>query len=209
MNESEHDHETTTEEGSSVDQWESIEVVHRPRWPKVIGIFSIVWGSLGLCCLGLGTAWGVVAPGLVKGQLNGAPMPSGMQMQGTDWALMVISLGMAVLLIFAGITATSYRPNTRIMHLLYGLISIPLVVWSYIHNSAKQESLRAWAEQYPDNPIAQSMDPSQNPGAAVGQILGLVLMIVLGFGIPIFYLVWFGLIKTRPEQITGGDEGVY
>jgi hypothetical protein len=49
----------------------------------------------------------------------------------------------------------------------------------------------------------------QGQGAAAGQLVGLVLLILLGFGVPLFYLIWFGLLKTKPEQITGGDEGVY
>lgn len=196
-------------ESTAVDQWESIEVINRPRWPKVVGVFSIVWGGLGLCCLGLGTAWTAILPSMVESQLNGDPMPSGFQMQIADWLIALVSFGLSLLLIFAGISALSYRPVTRLMHLVYGMVSIPLVVWSYIHNTAKQESIRIWAEQYPDNPIAQSMDPNANPGAAIGQVVGLVFLVVLGFGIPIFYLIWFGLIKTKPEQITGGDEGVY
>ena len=198
---SEHEQDTAV-----VDEWESLEISVRPRWPKVIGIISIVWGSLGLVCGGVGTAWAVVAPSFMEQALDGDPMPDGMKMHAADYGIMGLSLGLALLLLFAGIAAVSYRPVTRMMHLTYGLASFPVVIWSYLNNNAKQASLQEWAQQYPDNPVSQSM---QGQGAAAGQLVGLVLLILLGFGVPLFYLIWFGLLKTKPEQITGGDEGVY
>lgn len=205
---SDHEHPETS---TAVDQWESVEVIERPAWPKVIGIISIVWGGLGLCYRGLVTGYMAVAPSLIESQLNGDPVPDAMRMGIADWLIALVSLGLALLLIFGGITAVSYRPLTRVLHLLYGALSIPLAAVRYINNSAKQDKMMEWAEQYPNNPISQSMQ-SMDPNsltAAISEVVSLAFLIVLGFGVPVFYLIWFGLIKTKPEQITGGDEGVY
>jgi hypothetical protein len=196
-------------ESTAVDQWESIEMINRPRWPKVIGILSIIWGGIGTVCGGLGM---LVLP--FSSQLsgmalqNGEPTPYGNVPTATDYTIGAIGFGLAVLLVFAGISCVSYRPVTRMMHLLYGLLSIPIVVWSYLNQQHKLELNMQWAKEFPDNPIAQSYNGGGG-GAAIGQVIGLVVLIVLGFGVPLFYLIWFGLIKTKPEQITGGDEGVY
>jgi len=192
----------------ATEQWEEAELLVRPKWPKVIGIISIIWGALGLTCGGIGSAFAVVMPSLLESQLDGDPVPQGMLMHGPDYLLLAIGLSLTALLIFAGITAVSYRPLTRPLHLIYAGCSLPITVLNYLNQTAKQASIQDWAVEYPNNPIAQSMDPS-NPTASIGPIIGLVMLIVLGFGVPAFYLIWFGLIKTKPEQITGGDEGVY
>ncbi|MCA9276714.1 MAG: hypothetical protein KDA29_11860 [Phycisphaerales bacterium] len=204
----EHDHDVNAE-GTAVDQWEAIDVVQRPKWPKVIGIISIIWGSLGLVCGGLGMAMLPLSPSFIKGAMtNGEPIPYGMVPSVTDYIIGGIGFLLALLLLFAGIACVSYRPVTRMMHLLYGVTSIPVVVWSYMNQLHKADLNGQWAKEFPDNPMAPNLDPS-NAAAGIGQMIGLVLLIVLGFGVPIFYLIWFGLIKTKTEQITGGDEGVY
>lgn len=201
----EHDHEST-----AVEQWETVEIQTRPKWPKVIGIISIIWGSLGLVCGGLGLVALPFSSKLIEAALeDGQPVPYGMVATGTDYALAGIGFVLALLLLFAGIACVSHRPVTRKMHLAYALIAIPVVVWQYLNQQHKSELNIQWAKEFPDSPMAQGMDPAQNPGAGAGQLIGLVMLIVLGFGVPLFYLIWFGLIKTKPEQITGGEEGVY
>lgn len=188
--------------------WEQVDGLERPKWPKVVGIISIILASLGLVCGGLGTVWGIVAPGFIETALgeDGIPVPDGMKMHLTDYVIVIVGMGLSVVLLLAGIAAVSYRPTTRVMHLIYGGASIPMTVWSYLNQSAKQANIADWAKNYPDNEIAQGINQQSNGG---GQLIGLALMLLLGFGIPLFYLIWFGLVKTKPEQITGGDEGVY
>lgn len=205
MSEYEHD----SQEVSAVEQWETVEIQVRPRWPKVIGIISIVWGSLGLVCGGLGLVMLPFLPKLMSGAVGDDPVPYGYVASAADYAAGVIGFGLALLLLFAGIACVSHRPVTRLMHLVYGIVSIPIVVWSFMNHQHQIQQNIDWAKDYPNNDFAKSLDPAQNPAAGAGQLFGLVMLIVLGFGVPLFYLIWFGLIKTKPEQITGGDEGVY
>ncbi len=191
-----------------VSQWEPADLLERPKWPKVIGVLSILYAAFGLTCGSIGIAFASFTPSLIEGQLDGDPVPDGMVMHSLDYLYAGVAISLAALLLVAGITAVTHRPMTRMLHLVYAGCSIPLTVLSYLNQTAKQASIQEWAEQYPNNPIAQSMSPG-NMGATIGQTIGLVLLVGLGFGIPMFYLIWFGLLKTKPEQITGGDEGVY
>jgi len=195
-------------ESASVDEWESIRVVDRPKWPLVIGIISIIWGGLWLLCGGLGLAFLPFSAKVMEQALEGDPLPYGMVPTSTDYIIGIGGVLGSLLLLFAGILAVSRRPLTRPLHLVYGIITIPLSLWSYMNQMSKAALNAEWAKEFPSNPMAagMSMDSSQ---AAAGQIIGLVLTILLGVCIPLFYLIWFGLIKTKPEQITGGDEGVY
>lgn len=197
-------------ETNATEQWEPDELMNpRPKWPKVIGIISIVLAGLGLTCGGIGIIWqGFVAPGFMEQALEGDPFPDALRLNGVDYAIGGLGFLLGFVLLFAGIACVTYRPSTRMMHLVYALCSIPLNIGSYLNQLGKQEDLQQWAQDYPNNPIAQSLDPA-NAQAAIGQIIGLVFFMLLGIGIPLLYLIWFGLIKTKPEQITGGEEEMY
>jgi membrane protein implicated in regulation of membrane protease activity len=45
-------------------------------------------------------------------------------------------------------------------------------------------------------------------GQQVTLIVGLVLTILLGVLIPAFFIVWFGFIKTKAEQMLGSEEEI-
>jgi hypothetical protein len=196
------------EQSAPVDEWESIQVIDRPKWPLVIGIISIIWGGLWLLCGGLGLAFLPFSANLMERALEGDPVPYGIVPTATDYTIAVLGVLGSLLLLFAGIMAVSRRPLTRPLHLVYGVITIPLSLWSYMNQMSKAALNAKWAEEFPNNPMAAGMG-ADSTQAAAGQVVGLVMTILLGVCIPLFYLIWFGLIKTRPEQITGGDEGVY
>ena len=44
---------------------------------------------------------------------------------------------------------------------------------------------------------------------ALCYVVGLVMILLLGVLVPLFYLIWFGFVKTKPEQYEGSDVGVY
>ncbi len=137
--------ESHEQETQATEQWEDVDLTERPRWPKVIGIISILYGAFGLTCGGIGSAFAIVMPSLIESQLNGDPVPDGMIMHGADYLLLAVGLFLAGLLIFAGIAAVSYRPLTRMLHLMYAGCSLPITVLSYLNQTAKQESMQEWA----------------------------------------------------------------
>ncbi len=177
-----------------------------PAWPKWIGGIAIAWGALMLTCTGIGAVMLPLQAKFMEPLLEGAPMPDGMKASGVDWVLMGIGLVLTLLLLFGGIFCVARNPISRIMILIWGVVSIPLSLLSYMRQMEKQESIRVWAEQYPDSPLAQQMNAGGQAGQQIGEIIGLVLTILLGVLIPAFFVIWFGLIKTKPEQMTGTAE---
>jgi len=177
-----------------------------PSWPKWIGGMAIAWGALMLTCTGIGAVMLPLQSKFMEPLLEGAPMPDGMKPNNIDWTLMGIGVVLTLLLLFGGIFCVTRNPISRIMILIWGVVSIPLSLFSYSNQMEKQASIRAWAEQYPDSPLAQNMNAGGATGQQIGEILGLVMTIVLGILIPAFFVIWFGLIKTKPEQMTGTEE---
>lgn len=197
-------------ETNATEQWEPDELMNpRPKWPKVIGVISIVIAAFGLTCGGVTLAVAPFAGSLIEPMLDGDPMPDGLKMLALDYAIGGGRLLFAILLLIAGIACVTHRPITRSLHLFYGLCMIPLNIGNYFNGIAKLESLKEWAQQYPNSQYAQTIDSTNNPTAGIQEIMMLVFLILFGIGIPALYLIWFGLVKTKPEQITGDEEAVY
>jgi hypothetical protein len=161
-----------------------------PTWPKVVGIISIGWGSLGIVCGGCGMIMPMIATGAMKG--SGQELPPAMMPQGPQMVLMAVGLLLAVLLIVAGVATLNRKASGFAMHLGYALVSIPLTLLSLYFSWKQQGELAAWAAANPQNPMALQMS---NPGQQMGQVVGMVFGGVLGLGYPVFCLIWFGLVK--------------
>jgi hypothetical protein len=179
-----------------------------PKWPIPVGIISIALGGLGLVCGGLGLAVTPFLGGMMSSQLQGAPLPPNMQFGPVDYTLAGVGVVLSVLLLIAGIMLIGRHPVSRWLHLIYAVTSIPLSIMNLMHQSAKQAAMAQWAADYPDNPIAQAIN-SGAPGQDIGPMIGMCFAGVFGIGFPLFLFVWFMLIKTRPEHITGTQSGVF
>lgn len=170
-----------------------------PTWPKVVGIISIVWGSLGLVCGGCGLLSPIFVGMVMKG--SGQELPPAMLAQPPQMVLMVLGLLLAVFLIIAGVTIINRKPSGFAMHLGYSLIAIPLTLLSVYFSWKQQGDLAQWAAANPDNPMAKGMS---SPGQQIGQVFGLAFGAVMGLGYPIFCLIWFGLVK-KARDLGGTD----
>lgn len=175
-----------------------------PKWPKVIGIISIIWGSLGLCCNVIGGAYySVGQPALLKMAQEG-PMADGippfmLQAHLPMVALCVLGLAVSVLLVIAGSTLAARKPAGRGLHLAYGVVGLLLVAISMYFQFQMQAQVDQWVRDNPTTAFAQ-----QQQQAGIMKVVGPVLGVVLGFGWPVFSLVWFGLVKKDPNEITKG-----
>lgn len=169
-----------------------------PRWPKVVGIASIAWASLGMLC----GACGVASPalqGLIPKEMTEkwGPMPAAMQQSPMQTAAAGIGIAWALVLLAAGIACVMRRPAARPMHLVYALGSIGLSLWGLSMGLRQMAALNQWAQQNPANEWAKMHNP----------LMGLVMIgagMVLGLAWPGFCLVWFGAVKRRREDFTGG-----
>ena len=174
-----------------------------PKWPKIVGIVSVVLGSLGLICNGCGAAYMFGAEQMLKmaEPHMGSPAPSVMIPSPALAIVSMIGFLWAILLLIAGILCIARNPMTRLTHLVYAVGGLLLVGVATYLQLEQQAALMEWARQNPDNPWAQNANSPMN---AVSLYFG----VVLGAAWPVFCLIWFGLVKTRREQITGGVEAV-
>lgn len=173
-----------------------------PSWPKWIGGLAVAWGGLALPCNGLGAVNLVFQEKMVEPKLDGAPMPEVLQHSGQEWAILVISLILGLMLLFGGIFCIARKPISRMMILGWGVLSIPLSLWSYLVVINKLDAQMAWAELHPSTQFAQELEMA----AGIMPMIVLVMTLVFGVIAPSVAIVWFGLIKTKPEQMTGSEE---
>lgn len=167
------------------------DAVEPPRWPKVVGIISIVWASLGLACGVCGMAGPFISTYFVPPEMKGQMPP--MAPPPLMLAAQVAGMANAVLLLVAGIMLVSRKPVSKPMHLVYGLLSFPLFVVTMMLSMQQQAALAQWAQQNPDTPYGKAM---QGPGAALGQTIGWVIGCLMML-YPVFCVIWFGFVKRR------------
>ncbi|MBM4108027.1 MAG: hypothetical protein FJ255_04350 [Phycisphaerae bacterium] len=168
--------------------------IEPPKWPKVVGIISIVWGSIGLVCVGCGAA---------SPFLSGMFMPPEMMNPPPPWAqpspLMFASLGVSLIvttvLIIAGAVTVGRKPAGKPLHLAYVVLGLLSMAFGIYVQLQQQAAIRQWALDNPDNPLAKSMQ-----GGGIGQSIGMAFGIFLGAAYPLFCLVWFGFLGKRPDR---------
>ncbi|MFN0133528.1 MAG: hypothetical protein ACKVW3_13500 [Phycisphaerales bacterium] len=166
-----------------------------PRWPRVVGIISIVWGSLGIACNGCGVLGAATQSMFTKGAEDEfGPMPDVMKAGPVAIAVMLLATIIAVLLIFSGSMLLGRRPISRPLHLTYAAISIISAVAGAAVGISNILAQTAWARQNPDNKWAQFSNP------AIGAAM-MGLGILLGLAWPVFCLIWFGFIKKTAASM--------
>lgn len=171
-----------------------------PKWPKVIGIISIVLAGLGLGCGGCGVAMlmGGSSFFMKMAEQQMGPIPAvmlptlGQKVQGC------LGVAWAVILLVAGIQTVRRRYAGRLLHLVYGLGTIPLFVWGVKLQLDTMAAIGQWSQANPGNPWAQQQSP-------MGQWIGLAIAVILSLPWPLFCIAWFGFIKRKPEDFTGGQ----
>ena len=181
----------------------------RKSWPKVIGIFSIVWGSLGLVCNGCGLISQVFQSAMMNmmTQQQGAnaqqipPMPDVMKPTVLDFASMGAGIVICVVLIIAGSMLVARNPVARVAHLGYAGLSILVSLIGTALAVQKQTAIAAWAKQNADNFWGK-----QQAQAGSFAFIGIGIAVLLGLAYPLFVLVWFLAVKRDTREITEGSE---
>lgn len=165
-----------------------------PRWPKVVGITSIVWGSIGVACGICGSVSWLMMPAMLKpAEERFGPAPDVMRPTLVQQGLVALSLPLAVMLIVAGVSVLRRRATGRPLHLAYAGLSLPLTLLGTAAGVVQLLAQMEWVRNNGDSPWAKQM----NPAFGIG---GLAMGLVLGAAWPAFCLVWFGAMKKRPEE---------
>lgn len=165
-----------------------------PKWPTVVGIISIVWGSLGVICNGCGALSPIVGNAMVnmvppeqQDQLR-QQMAAGSSPVAV--AISVLAVLMSVFLIAAGLMTLKRRGVGRVMHLGWASISILLgIAGGFLGWSAVQAQVQQM----------QGSNPQQAAAQQAGAVGGMAIGVCFGLLYPIFCLVWFGALGKRPE----------
>lgn len=193
----------------------------RPGWPTGLGIFSIVWGSLGVVCGGCTTAstflQGPMLEWAAKMQAQGpqgtggpamptGPIPVELQPNGVQVVAGLIHPMGGVILLVAGILLCMRRPAARVAHLIYAAVSLLGTVLGVVGVMSWVSAFRAFETAQPDHEWVQYFNTFSNPAMMVAQTVGAAVVSVL---FPAFVLFWFLFIKKRPEDIAGGRQDMY
>lgn len=169
-----------------------------PVWPKVIGIISIIWGSLGILCNTCAALGSLITPVFV----NMVPPEQREEMQKQLAASMglatvvvaVFGALIAILLIIAGIQTLKRQPAGRMLHLIYGVLGCLIaLIGTAIGWSNSQAQIAG-------------MPPEAANVARMGNLFGLAIGVCVGIAYPIFCLVWFGLVKRNSSDMGVADQ---
>lgn len=168
-----------------------------PGWPKAIGITSIVWGSLWLLCGACGSVWFVAAPQFMKmaEQQMGSPAPQVMMPSAAQIVLTVFGTFVSGLLVVAGVSTVRRKASGRILHLIFGVVSLIESPLAAVIGWQQQAAIQKWVQENPADKWAQQ----QQQGGAVGMIV-LIIMTVIALIWPVFCVFWFGVLRKRPEE---------
>jgi hypothetical protein len=167
-----------------------------PAWPLVIGWVSIAWAALGTLCGICGAGSLAIAPSLMP--TDQGPLPPAMQLSPGVMALTAMGTVMGIFLLTCGIMCLRRNAASRGLFLVYSVVALLFVGVSIYIQLQQGATMAKWVAENPDSPFAAGY---KNPGAVQAQqIVGIVVGVLLGSAFPVFLLIWFGLVKTKPEQ---------
>ncbi|MCZ6850349.1 MAG: hypothetical protein O7F17_01775 [Planctomycetota bacterium] len=180
------------------------EIPHPPSaWPKVIGVITVIFGSLAI----LGGCSGAVSS-LFMSSLSGL-MPEEQAtmydaMEGLKpWLIIgaVLTLALGILLLVAGIGLVRRRAWSPTACMVWAGIKMVFVVgYTILSDMARQAQFEAMQEM-------MQQDPNMPAGATammgsffqVFGVFAIVLGILWGWALPIFLLSWFSRSKVKAE----------
>lgn len=173
------------------EMFEGDDLLEPPRWPKVIGTFSIVWGALGLACGGCMFGMGLMMPSLVKSlEAQQGPMPDIMKPTMAQFVVGGAGLIVPVLLIIAGVMTVARKRVGCTLHLVYSALGLLSTIAYTAISLPRQAQLAEWVRQNPTDPWAKQANPSV--GWAV-----FAIMTLISLAYPVFCIIWFGAVKRN------------
>lgn len=165
----------------------------QPVWPKPVGIVSIVLGGFSLTCGGCGLVMSAFSSSFMKGaeeQLG--PVPPDLMPSPTQMLVMIVSMISPILLLIAGVMTLSRRASGRVLHLVHAPLGLVFSSIGMVLGIQQQARLAQWFSENPSSKWAENSNP-------VVAYLIMGVMTLIGVGWPVFCVIWFGVMKKRPE----------
>jgi hypothetical protein len=167
-----------------------------PAWPLVIGWVSIAWTAVGLLCSVCGVGAVAVMPQFMPPEQG--PLPPTMQLTPLMVGLTGAGVLMAFFLLTCGVMCLRRNPACRSLYLIYAFLGLAMVGATIYLQLQQSATMAKWAAENPNSVYAQGY---KTPGQIqASQAIGVVMGILFGGAWPTFLLIWFGLVKTKPEQ---------
>ncbi len=170
-----------------------------PGWPKAIGIISIIWASMGMTCGSCGLI-SVSSMGFLKNMMPPDQQAKFVPPPFTTLSMVFLAMGvaLAVFLFFPAIATLRRQAAGRSLHLVWAIAAVVVILAGTIESLVSLPHMVDWAKTQPkDNPFTQSFS---NPTSVIAQTVGTGIFRLIWPG---FCLIWFGVVKTRPEQMHG------
>lgn len=167
----------------------------RHKWPTVLGIIAIIFGSFGV----LAGVWGMVAPLLMASMFEASGMSSAevqaqldvmRSLQGWSIGFSVLSTVLAVVLLVAGVQLVRRRPQGATLCYLWAPSKMVLVVAGVV--------LGYMAYQSQVDAMASQQNAAATPPEAFA-IFNVVIGLAWGWALPVFMLIWFNLGFVKQE----------
>ncbi len=177
------------------------------KWPKVIGVISLIYAILGLGCNALGGAWYAVAPMLPEMWRGGADIPGILRLSLGVQILAALCLG--VLMLIGAVNLLRRRragprllKRWAILRMLLILIAVVLLVLT----APAQVDLQRSVQEY-QNDIHRDAGRADMIQESTDDDLWRLVMLQGGFGVlvTVIYPVFLGLWLSR-KKITADVE---
>lgn len=177
-------------------------------WPKVVGIIFIVFGALGIMqgCFGAISMlmFGAFSKMMPQDQAN--MMNSITSLQPWIIASAIAAFCIAVLLLVTGIGVVTRKPFGRktafgwaITKMVFVLLNAGL---TYMTQQAQSQAMQEMMESHPNTAAAM---PMFGPLMMWMGVFAIVFMIIWGWALPVFTLIWFSRSKIRGEVASWGE----
>ncbi len=173
-------------------------------WPTVIGIISIIFGSLGA----LGGAYQAVAPFLM-GMIGGFVPESDDQakvvfesMAAWRFPLMVVGIGsliLSVMLIVCGAQLVGRKESASGLHKKWAISKILFSLVAVTINTLAQMAQMKVAMEQQSQSMGGGGAQFVETAMMVAMVVGIIMGIAFACAYPVFILIWFSREKVKNE----------
>lgn len=178
----------------SEQQQDAMEAFQEPTsWPKVIGIISMIWGGIGLSCVGCGGALTAFGSALLPPEMRDGPLPPTMGFNIVNVLNLSVGLIFSILLFSAGLTTLRRSMTGRTLHLFWSMGSIAWIPVGLYLAYYQTQAMKVFLRDNPDSPFAKGGNPE------AGLMIGIAMTVIFAI-YPIFIFIWFMFIKKTKES---------